>query len=59
MDDNIKVSEMVLNMSTSKMYFLVDKSMSLFEITVASYDLKIVYGVSFFEKECSNVGEVN
>ena len=57
-DDNIKVWEMVVDMSTNKMYFLLEKSCTLFEITVVSdiYDPTIVCGVSFFEMRCSTVG---
>ena len=58
MDDNIKVWEMIVDMSTNNMYFLLEKSTSLFEITVVSdlYDTIIVCGVSFFKMECSTVG---
>ena len=58
MDDNIKVWELVVDMSTNKIYFLLEKSTSLFEITVVSdlYDTIIVCGVSFFEMKRSTVG---
>ena len=57
MDDNIKVWEMVVDMSTNKMYFLFEKSTSMFDITVVSdsYDTVIVCGVSFFKMKCSTV----
>ena len=57
MDNNIKVWEMVVDMSTNKIYFLLEKLTSLFKITVVSdsYDTVSVYGVLFFEMECSTV----
>ena len=50
---------MVPEMSINKMYLLLNKSTSLFEVRDASdsYDPVIVLGVSFFEMECSTVGK--
>ena len=55
LNDDIKAAEMVLDMSTNKMYFLRHNSTSLYEITVnylESSEVVIVCGASFFEMNC-------
>ena len=56
LNDDIKSAEMVLDMSTNKMYFLRHNTTSLYEITVnylESSEVVIVCGASFFEMNCT------
>ena len=55
-NDDIKAAEMVLDMSTNKIFFLRHNTTSLYEITVnylESSELVIVCGASFFEMDCT------